>query len=478
MKTWQIRWRLTIWNTAVLILILLAFASSMLVMLRVHLNEHDDAVIVEELKELLEEFGRNQTDQELVQQLEKRFAVHSHYFFQVLKNDRSVLFQSRFLTGVSLPVPETPETLRGRTFRDLELTNLGHYRLLTQATRDSLGRPLLVQVISPRANLDREFLAYLWITAALLPIAAIVACLSGYLLAKWTLAPINRMIGTAERISAETLSERLVITNQHDELGRLALTLNQMFDRLHQSIEEMRRFTADAAHELRSPLAVMRTEAEVILRNTRSVSVYQRAMTVNLEETKRLGDLVNQLLTLSRHDVGLPFEMQDDVQLDALIQDVGDRFQTFAAEKGIQLEIACNEGCVVHGDDVALSQLFFNLLDNAIKYTPTDGRVSTKSMVQDEEVRIVVEDTGPGIAPEHLPHIFERFYRTDYSRNRDFGGAGLGLAICQSIAKAHHGEILVTSTLNSGSRFTVVLPVLRRNPTLTHDEARDVQPAD
>lgn len=477
MKTWQIRWRLTIWNTGVLILILLAFASSMLVMLRVHLNEHDDAVLVEELHELLEEFGRNQSDQELVQQLNKRFAVHSHYYFQILKNDRSILFQSRFLAGVPLPFPQTPESLRGRIFRDLDLPNLGHYRLLTQAFRDSSGRPLLIQVVSPRAILDREFLAYLWITGALLPIAAIVACLSGYLLATWTLAPINRMIGTAERISAETLSERLVITNQHDELGRLAITLNQMFDRLHQSIDEMRRFTADAAHELRSPLTVMRTEAEVILRNTRSVSVYQRAITVNLEETKRLGDLVNQLLTLSRHDVGLPFEMQDDVQLDALIQDVGDRFQTFATEKGIQLEIACHEGCIVHGDDVALSQLFFNLLDNAMKYTPAQGRVWIRSTLQDGDVRIVVEDTGIGIAPEHLPHIFERFYRTDYSRNRDFGGAGLGLAICKSIAKAHHGEILVTSQLNSGTRFTIVLPVLHRQPMLTRDEVRDVQPA-
>jgi heavy metal sensor kinase len=396
----------------------------------------------------------------------------------VLKSDGTALFRSRFLTQVALPAPEKPAEMRGRQFQDLYLPMLGHYRYLMEATRDSRGRPLLVQVITSRAALDREFAAYVWITLVLLPITAVAAALSGFLLAKWALDPINRIIGTAERISAETLSERLEVGNSRDELGRLATTLNCMFDRLHRSIGEMRRFTADAAHELRSPLAVMRTEAEVILRNTRSISVYQHALEVNLEETKRLSELVDQLLALSRHDEGVSIELQDDVELAALIHDVGDRLAIVASQKDIRVEVSCDEACIVRGDDVALSQLLFNLMDNAIKYTPVEGLVRVQSTVDGEQVRICVSDTGIGIALEHLPHIFERFYRTDYSRNRELGGSGLGLAICQAITHAHAGEIRVTSELNEGTRFIVTLPLRRVANALEKTEARDGQLAD
>lgn len=458
MKRWPIRWKLTVWNTAVLILILVGFASAMLVVLRGHLYERDDGVMAEELSELLEELGRYATEKELVQQLEQRFSIHSHYYFQLLNADGAVLFRSRFLSKITLPMPPHPEELRGRVFQDLYLPRLGHYRLLSLATRNSQGMAFLAQVITPRATLDNEFRSYLWMTLGLLSLGGIVAAISGYLLARWALDPINRIIGIAERISAHTLSERLEVTNSRDELGRLAATLNSMFDRLHRSVDEMRRFSADAAHELRSPLAVMRTEAEVVMRNTRSLSIYQRAIEVNLEETKRLSELVDQLLTLSRHDAGLPSEPQDDVQLDALIRDVADRLETLAVDKGVTLSIHCDQPCIVHGDDIGLSQLFFNLIDNAVKYTPAEQSVQLSLQVSDDHVRVVVEDTGIGIPAEHLPRIFDRFYRIDYSRNRDLGGAGLGLAICKSIVESHRGEILVTSEPGRGTRFVVILP--------------------
>jgi heavy metal sensor kinase len=474
MNKWEIRWKLTLWNTVVLILILLGFASALLMMLRQHLYERDDVVIVQELNELLEEVGRYSGDSELIRQLEQRFSVHSHYYFQVVTADRKILFRSRFLSAIQLPIPPNPEGLRGHHFEDLDLPKLGHYRLLTLAIRDSNGRPLLTQVVTSRATLDRQFQSYIWITLALLPVGAISAWLSGFLLARWALDPIDRIIGMAERISAETLSERLEVVNSHDELGRLATTLNRMFDRLHRSIGEMRRFSADAAHELRSPLAVMRTKAEVVLRNTRSLSIYQRAIEVNLEETKRLGDLVDQLLTLSRHDAGLPTEMYDEVQLDAVIRDVADRFMTLAIEKGIKLNLKCDQACVVQGDDIALSQLFFNLLDNAIKYTAAGGSINLTAEVEPHTVRITIADTGVGIAFEHLHRIFDRFYRVDYSRNREFGGAGLGLAICKSVVEAHQGEILAFSELSRGTRLIVELPRHREKIECEEHEARNV----
>jgi heavy metal sensor kinase len=475
MNKWKIRWRLTIGNMTVLILILVGFASAMLLMLREHLYERDDVVIVEELNELLEELGRHSSNAELVRELEQRFSVHSNYYFQVSLDNHDVLFRSRYLSRIQLPVPEKFEELRGRVFQDLDLPKLGHFRLLTQSIRDSHGTPLLVQVVTSRAALDREFQSYLWITLALLPVGAIAALVSGFLLARWALDPIDRIIGTAERISAETLTERLQVSNSHDELGRLATTLNRMFDRLHRSIDEMRRFTADAAHELRSPLAVMRTEAEVVLRNTRTIDVYQRVIEVNLEETKRLGDLVDQLLTLSRHDAGLLSEMQDDVQLDALVRDVCDRFETVAIEKGVNLQVSFEQPCIVHGDDIALSQLFFNLLDNALKYTPPGGHIHLTEEFAGDKVRITLEDTGIGIPPEHLPHIFERFYRIDYSRNREVGGGGVGLAICKSIVEEHQGEISVTSEPDRGTQFTVLLPYRRDAAGRNHHGAGKVQ---
>ena len=474
MTRWKIRWRLTVWNVAVLSLILVWFASAMLIMVRSHLYQRDDIVMAEELKELVEELSLPTEREEISRRLERLFAVHSHYYFQVVTADRAILFRSRFLTQIPLPIPADPQELRGRFFQDIDIPRLGHYRLLTQAIRDSQSRPLLVQVLTSRAALDREFLSYVWMTLALLPMGALASLVSGFLLAKWALAPIERIIGIAERISAEKLTERLEVSNPHDELGRLAITLNRMFDRLHRSIDEMRRFTADAAHELRSPLAVMRTEAEVVLRNSREVPVYQHVIEVNLEETKRLGDMVDQLLILSRHDAGLPSEIQDEVQLDALISDVGDRFRTVAAEKGIELELSVKQACVVLGDDISLSQMFFNLLDNAIKYTPSGGRVSLTETIDGDKVRIIVEDTGVGIAAEHLARIFDRFYRVDYSRNRDHGGAGLGLAICKSIVEAHRGEISVASLSSGGTRFTVTLP---RRMNGNGQEAGDVQSA-
>lgn len=457
-KNWSIRWRLTFWNAVVLTAILFGFSASLLAMVHRHLIERADAVLADELRELIEEINFYPDTENLGKQLEQRYSVHSHYHFQVLAEEGRPLFRSRFLTFIELPSPGPAGELRGKFFQDLTLPNLGPHRLLTMAMRDSQSKPILLQVLAPRAAIDQEFQSYLWMLATVGPMAVLASVAAGYVLARGALAPIEKIADTSERISAEKLNERIDTPNPADELGRLAATLNQTFDRLQRSLDEMRQFTSDAAHELRSPLAVMRTESEVALRNARSVEEYRHVIEVHLEETTRLSAVVDQLLTLSRHDAGVETGFHDDVPLDALLGDVAEKFRTVAQEKGLTFDVAPLPPWTVEGDDIRLSQLFFNLLDNAMKYTPTGGHVALRAETNGRLARFIIEDTGVGIPAEHLPHLFKRFYRVDHSRNRDFGGTGLGLAICKSIVEAHHGQIEVNSQPNLGTRFTVTLP--------------------
>ncbi len=459
----NIRWRLTAWNAVVMTAVMTIFSVMLLIAVRQHLTERADQTLQEELRELIEEINFYPDTTNLGQQLERRYSVHAHYHFRVLDQNGVPLFRSRFLTNVELPTVADPGKLRGSVFQDIELPELGTHRLLTMAMRDSRSNPLLLQVLAPRMALDSEFRSYVWMILTAGPLALCTAILAGYFLAGRSLAPIEDIAATAERISARNLSERVSVADPDDELGRLAILLNEAFDRLQTSINDVRQFTADAAHELRSPLAIMRTEAEVALRSARSDEEYRRVIQVTLDEATRLGELSDQLLTLSRHDSGALGPFDDIVAMDALLTDVLEKFQLMAQEKGVRFESTPLPEWYVQGDDIWLSRLFFNLLDNALKYTEKGGTVRLSATVVDDtegrtQVRYVVEDTGIGIAPEHLPSLFKRFYRADESRNRRLGGTGLGLAICQSIVNAHKGSIQVESTKGIGSRFTVTLP--------------------
>lgn len=263
------------------------------------------------------------------------------------------------------------------------------------------------------------------------------------------------MAATAARISGERLAERIEIVNPEDEFGRLAITFNAMLDRVERAVDELRRFTADAAHELRTPLAVLQSETEIALRANRSPEEYRRVIEAALRESTRLSRLADRLLLLTRHDAGLLPEADDEVPLDALVQDVVEQLGTTAREKGGGLDVERLEECVVEGDDVQLSQVLFNLVENAVKYTPTGGRVSVRMQRRNGDVWLSVADTGIGIAPEDLPHVCERFYRTDKSRHSATGGAGLGLAICQAIVLRHRGELQIESTPERGTTARV-----------------------
>src|SRR2546425_523249 len=305
--------------------------------------------------------------------------------------------------------------------------------------------------------LRRELRELLMILGAGLPLAVAIAGMGGYFLARRALAPVSRMLERARTITAERLGERLPVENPGDELGQLAAVFNDAFARLERSFEQLRRFTADASHELRTPLTAMRSVGEVGLREHRDAAAYREIIGSMLEETDRLGRLVEGLLTLSRADGGNVLLKREGVDLAELARDVVAHLGVLAEEKRLSLAVEASVPVPAWVDRLVIRQALINLVDNAIKYTPPGG--SVRIVVRDGAPgpTIEVADTGSGIPPEHRDRVFDRFYRIDKARSRDLGGAGLGLAIARWAVEAHGGRIDLESVEGRGSTFRITL---------------------
>ena len=265
------------------------------------------------------------------------------------------------------------------------------------------------------------------------------------------------MTATAAEITAKRVNKRLVVDNPSDELGRLAITLNNMLDRLAKSLEEMQRFTADAAHELRTPLTLIRNEAEVALQDKQMAESEQFAWSNVIEETERMSRLVEQLLFLCREDAGLQPRRHTKVHFASLVESVVEHMQPVAAEKEILLTAHCEEATLL-GDSDQLRRLVLNLVDNSIKFTNDGGSICINVRVVGNQMTMNIKDTGIGIPAEHLPYVFNRFYQVAAVRGGECSGTGLGLALCHSIVESHQGKIQMTSDSREGTELTVVLP--------------------
>ncbi len=300
------------------------------------------------------------------------------------------------------------------------------------------------------------------------PLALLLASIGGYFLARKSLAPVVRMSATAARIGAANLHERLPVANERDELGRLARVINALLARLDTSFEQQRRFMADASHELRTPIAIMRSEAEVALSEPESSDRKLReSIAIFKDETTRLTRIVEDLFMLARADAGQYQLTPKEFYLDEVAGEVARAVRTLAAEKGLTLQLDAHKEMPFRGDENLLRRLLLNLVDNAIKYTPKGGAVTVSCKSEGTRYIITVSDTGPGIPAEAQPHIFERFYRADSARSRAeddsadlTSGAGLGLSIARWVAEAHEGT-LELNTSEAGSVFQLVLPASR-----------------
>jgi signal transduction histidine kinase len=313
----------------------------------------------------------------------------------------------------------------------------------------------------------------------LLPLALLGAGAGGYAVASRALAPVDQITRSAADISAQDLSQRLPVTTR-DELGRLATTFNALIERLQQAFERQRRFTADASHELRTPLSIIRAitsqkPGAPVGGRRRTPEEYEEALHQIDEAAAYMTKLAAHLLTLARADSGQLLLEKERIDLTELLEHVAGQV---GEASGRSIPVHSEEpggagpsggagprgaaGGWVMGDPMRLIELFLNLLDNAARYTPATGSVEVHVSSEGDHTRVVVRDTGIGIPPEHLPHIFERFYRVDKARAREEGGVGLGLAIARWVAEAHGGSIWAESEPGRGTTMTVTLPAAKR----------------
>jgi heavy metal sensor kinase len=405
-----------------------------------------------------EQVSRIKSQAIVKERLHRQYSRHPAFDIQVAGTDGTLWMRSDRILNRGLPAPRALPEPDDTIFQNFTTPGNGRYRMASRTIVAS-GLPLLLQVATSLDENDKQLGELLAILLLAGPVALGCTLGGGYLLARKALAPVDRMAAAAEEITATRLDRRLHTPNPDDELGRLARTLNGMIARLERSFQEVRRFTADAAHELRTPLAILRNEAEVALRVPRDSEAYRTSLEDMLEEIEHLSQLSEALLFLFREDAGLGAQHRELLALDQVVREIADHMRVVAAQQHQDLILESAPPCFLMGDAEQLRRLFFNLLDNAIKFTPPDGTITISMVCDKRQVCVVVADNGIGIAPEHLPRIFDRFYRADSARSQRTAGNGLGLSICRSIVDAHHGSIEVDSRPEEGTHVTLTLPI-------------------
>ena len=337
----------------------------------------------------------------------------------------------------------------------------GHAAMLIVTVPAKVGGDnFLIQMGQSTADITAVLHRLVHTLLAGLSLVVVVVSTGGYVLVRRSLRPVEQLRATAEKLTIGTVTQRLPVAETGDAIEHLGTTLNRMLDRLDAAYQQASRFSADASHELRTPLTVIRAELESIVRRDCSVPEPIRARVGSvLEETERLSAITESLFRLSRLDAGEAKMRDEAVELAHLVRSTVDQLQLLAEEKHIALGLRTEQDAAVRGDPDRLKQVVIDLLDNAIKYTPDSGRIAIRVFAAGDKAVLEIADTGIGIPADALPHVFERFYRTEGVRSRQLPGAGLGLAIVRSIVQAHGGAVDIASIEAKGTTVRVELPL-------------------
>ena len=455
--------KITLWYVFTFLISVLIISVLLYLVMEHQLLKDIDRFILDETNELAELILQNPKGEDMFRKFDEEMIVRRYYpfFFQILDEKGHPVYHSRGFESIQYPSYEKVLTHAGVGKKSREdISSIDRKRLFRVVSTPVLKDGRLIFIIQLGTHLDYVRKSLFSFTGSLLmtlPIVLILGSLGGWVLARRSLSPIGYIASKAQSITSENLSERLVSRGTGDEMDDLIRTINEMIGRLEASFKRMAEFTADTSHELRTPLCAMRGEAEVLLSKPRTSEEYQEALVHFIDEYDRLNQLISDLILLSKFDTTQVELRRIPLRLDHLIEEMGSLFQVLAEQKGLGFEVDVHEEVILTGDKVRLQQLFTNLIDNAVKYTPRGSVRLTLKKVGDTAL-VKVQDTGIGISKDEQEKIFRRFYRVDKSRSKETGGIGLGLSIAEWIARAHGGRIEVESELNRGSTFTVYLP--------------------
>ncbi len=458
MITLPIRLRLTAWYFAVLAVVLTAFGVSAYLGMRHSIRQTVDEELqirAEGVHQLIERTIQRGAEDDLQEGLREHTELRQGgALLQVSDEQGNWLYRSPVMSDYGVPRPATiPRRATEFLGKDVPL------RIWTKKVSVG-GQSYVIQTAFEMDDFYEALNHFALLLFISIPTLLVCAAAGGYWISTRALAPVDLITQTARTISAQNLSSRLIVPNTGDELQRLSETLNGMLERLEAAFKKITQFTADASHELRTPVAVMRTRAELSLRKARSADEYRDVIAEVLAELEKTSGLIEQLMFLARADSGAETLHFSATNVAEVLREACHQGSALAEAKQVAFQEQIPGGSMwIQGDASSLRRLFLILIDNAVKYTPASGQVEVSLRQNDGYAVAQVSDTGIGIADADLPNVFERFYRADKARTRESGGVGLGLSIGRWIAEVHAGTIEVHSAPGRGSIFQIRLPL-------------------
>ncbi len=460
-----LRVRLTLWYGSALAMVLITFSVVLYVLTARNLRDDVDQSLEETATAAVRSLQERGflpliDEEELLSQFPELARIDK--FFQIFSPSGTITIRSPNIRQHEVPLSRTAleATFNGQTI--LESAQYPHEPPLRLISVPIIHRGNLLYIVQVGASMEsiedtlRRFLILLIVAV---PIALAVSMAAGWFLAGRALRPVDAITLAAQRIAAGDLSQRLTMPAAPDEIGRLAGTFNNMIGRLDTSFRQIRQFTSDASHELRTPLTVMKGETELVLRRPRALEDYQSVLESNLEEIDRMTRIVEELLFLSRADMGEVKMESKPVLLETLVENIHRQATLLGQDRNIEVVLGTVMLALVQGDELRLRELLLNLVENAVKYSHLGGKVEIGLVTNGQEAVLSVTDQGIGIGSDDHTKIFNRFFRTDGARAHTKKGTGLGLAICAWIVEFHKGRISVKSGVGQGSTFTVTLPL-------------------